>query len=344
MKRLSVILPMYKVEPYVERCVRSLLNQDIPRREYEIICVNDGSPDRSGEIVSGLQKEAENILLIDQENQGVSMARNRGIEAAEGRYILFVDPDDAVAENCLGSMLEQIEHAGVQMAVPGYLFLDPEGREEGKKLFDRHTDQVFSGMEAFGLMRKEKHIIEDSVVGILIEAAFMKKNQLRFIQGVVLNQDAELLARLHCLADSLIFIDRLFYIVQTRPGSASHSNQTGTERVRNGFILAARNLRQFQTEKALQKKQEIFLNDPIIKFIFLAVYSAMRSRSADAVRSTIKNLKSAGFRRLRLKGGKAYQIIIGSFYNLSPYLGALLLVSYLKLEHIYFTTVSRRNG
>lgn len=344
MKRLSVILPMYKVEPYVEKCVRSLLNQDLPRGDYEIICVNDGSPDRSGEIVSGLQKEADNILLIEQENQGVSMARNRGIEAAEGRYILFIDPDDSVMENSLGSMLEEAEQTGAQMAVPGYLFLDPEGREEAKKLFDRHTEQVYSGMEAFRLMRREKHLIEDSVVGILIEGRFLKANHLRFTRGVVLNQDAELLARLHCLAERLVFMDRMFYIIQTRPGSATHSNQTGTERVRKGFVLAAENLRQFQTDEALSGEQRTFLNEPILKFVFLAVYSAMNRRSAHALRQTIRHLRSSGFRRLGLKGVSGYLRLVGGCYNVSPHLGALILVLYLKMEHLYYSTRRKRNG
>ena len=129
--RLSIVLPMYKVEAFVEKCVRSLLNQDIPREDYEIICVNDGSPDKSRELVLGLQKEAANVLLIDQENQGVSMARNRGMESARGKYLLFVDPDDAVVENTLGMILKEMESAGAQMAVPGYLYLDPSGREVG---------------------------------------------------------------------------------------------------------------------------------------------------------------------------------------------------------------------
>ena len=94
MKRLSVVIPMYNVEPYVERCVRSLLQQDLPLDDYDIICVNDGSPDRSGEIVERLQKEYSNIILINQQNQGVSGARNRGIHEADSKYVLFSETDD----------------------------------------------------------------------------------------------------------------------------------------------------------------------------------------------------------------------------------------------------------
>ena len=78
--QLSIIIPMYNVAPYVERCIRSLEDQDIPRNEYELICINDGSPDNCREIVEQLQLEFSNIVLINQINQGVSVARNNGID------------------------------------------------------------------------------------------------------------------------------------------------------------------------------------------------------------------------------------------------------------------------
>src|SRR5690606_24149359 len=96
MLRLSIIIPMYNVEPYIERCLSSLQDQDIPMEEYEIICINDGSPDNSREVVIRFQRQNKNIILIDQSNQGVSKARNNGINVARGKYLLFVDPDDYI--------------------------------------------------------------------------------------------------------------------------------------------------------------------------------------------------------------------------------------------------------
>ena len=105
MTRLSVVIPMYNVEPYVERCIRSLLQQDLPSDDYKIICVNDGSPDGSGLIDERLQKEYHNIILINQQNQGVSRARNRGIQEADSNYVLFIDPDDYIRQNTLKIIL-----------------------------------------------------------------------------------------------------------------------------------------------------------------------------------------------------------------------------------------------
>jgi hypothetical protein len=111
-----------------------------------------------------------------------------------------------------------------------------------------------------------------------------------------------------------------------------------------GFELAAGNLRKFQMDETLAKEQRVFLNVPVAKFVFLAIYSAMKARSFDALRKTVRSLKAAGLRRLRLKGGSGYILLCGSMYNLSPYLGALVLVSYLKLEHIYYSSLRKRNG
>ena len=103
--KLSIILPIYNVEPYVEKCLRSLEHQDMPKDDYEIICVNDGSPDNSKLIVERLQKEFSNIILINQTNKGVSVARNNAIKKAKGEYLLFIDPDDSVQPNCLSELL-----------------------------------------------------------------------------------------------------------------------------------------------------------------------------------------------------------------------------------------------
>ena len=84
-------------------------DQDLPEEEYEIIVINDGLLDRCREIVEGLQKEFSNIILINQENQGVSMARNNGISRAQGEFIMFVDADDYVSINTFKHILEKIQ-------------------------------------------------------------------------------------------------------------------------------------------------------------------------------------------------------------------------------------------
>ena len=107
--QLSIIVPVYNVADYLAKCLDSLLAQDLPQNEYEIIVVNDGSTDNSGEIAQQYADKYANITLINQGNQGLSGARNTGIKCAKGDYIQFVDSDDYLEENVLGGLLKQVE-------------------------------------------------------------------------------------------------------------------------------------------------------------------------------------------------------------------------------------------
>ena len=108
--RLSFIIPFYNVEPYIEECIRSLYAQDVPRDDYEVICVDDCSLDGSRTIVARLQKEYPTLhLLTTPENLRQGGARNLALNIAQGKYIWFVDSDDYIKPNCLGNLLKIAE-------------------------------------------------------------------------------------------------------------------------------------------------------------------------------------------------------------------------------------------
>lgn len=106
---LSIIVPIYNVEPYLSKCVDSLLYQDLSPEEFEIILVDDGSPDNCGAIADEYVAKFNNIKVIHQENGGLSVARNTGIDAAKGKYIQFVDSDDYLEPNVLGTLVARAE-------------------------------------------------------------------------------------------------------------------------------------------------------------------------------------------------------------------------------------------
>ena len=109
MIKLSIIVPIYGVEQYLRKCVDSLLAQDLPSSEYEIILVDDGSPDGCPAICDQYAAEHDNIRVILRENGGLSAARNSGIEVAQGEYVMFVDSDDYLEPNVLGGLMAQVE-------------------------------------------------------------------------------------------------------------------------------------------------------------------------------------------------------------------------------------------
>lgn len=107
--KLSVIVPIYKVEQYLRKCIDSLLHQDLSQEEYEIILVDDGSPDNCGDICEEYAGRFAQVKVIHRENGGLSAARNSGIEVARGRFVQFVDSDDYLEPNVLKTLTEKME-------------------------------------------------------------------------------------------------------------------------------------------------------------------------------------------------------------------------------------------
>lgn len=101
--KLSIIIPVYNAEKHLSRCLDSLLEQGIPPEDYEIICINDGSRDASISILKEYAQKHPNIIVVDKENEGVSATRNKGLDMARGEYVWFIDADDWVAKDFLGT-------------------------------------------------------------------------------------------------------------------------------------------------------------------------------------------------------------------------------------------------
>lgn len=130
--KLSFIVPVYNVAPYLRKCVDSLLAQDIPSSEYEIILIDDGSPDACPQICDEYAATYENIRVIHQKNGGLSAARNSGIEAARGEYLCFVDSDDYWQPNVLSGLMAQVERDNLDVLRFDYqnVRLTPNGAYE----------------------------------------------------------------------------------------------------------------------------------------------------------------------------------------------------------------------
>lgn len=118
---ITVIIPVYRVEKYIKECLDSVLSQKLGKwkKKYyvEIICIDDGSPDNSASIISGLMRENNNIILLHQLNQGQSVARNNAILIAKGRYIIFLDSDDLLPPDSFTALLSVAEDTGSDVIV-----------------------------------------------------------------------------------------------------------------------------------------------------------------------------------------------------------------------------------
>ena len=116
-KLISIIMPVYNAEKYLNRSIESIMNQTY--NNIEIILVNDGSTDNSLEICTNYQEKDNRIKLINQENKGVSFARNKGIDESTGDYIMFIDSDDYIEKNMIEDMVEKIIEDDIDLIISG---------------------------------------------------------------------------------------------------------------------------------------------------------------------------------------------------------------------------------
>ena len=115
MELVSVVVPVYKVEQYLERCVKSICEQTY--QELEIILVNDGSPDRCGEMCEELAQKDNRIQVLHKQNGGLSDARNAGVKLATGKYLLFVDSHDYIAKDLVEKAVTESEKKPYDMVL-----------------------------------------------------------------------------------------------------------------------------------------------------------------------------------------------------------------------------------
>nr|WP_321409444.1 glycosyltransferase family A protein [uncultured Carboxylicivirga sp.] len=315
MIRLSVIIPMYNVAPYVERCIRSLENQDIPKDQFELICINDGSPDNCSNIVEDLKREFNNILLINQENQGVSRARNNGIKKAKGEYLLFIDPDDYVEPNSFNRVLNNVSAYNAEVSFLGFTVFNEFGKERIRIFNEKFCNERYIGIDAYFAGRGDGQTDPDRMWAILYKSEFIKKNKLFFLPNVPYLEDGELIARILCLAKICIFDGHSFYQRTSRPGSATHSNLYYSEKAINGFLIAAQNLKQFQAQTNLSPEQKKFLNQPINKFVLLTLNAALQKPVFKNYLKIKRCLKDVGFSKLGTDGLQSPYKELTPIYN-----------------------------
>ncbi|MCR5575388.1 MAG: glycosyltransferase [Oscillospiraceae bacterium] len=211
---ISIIVPVYNVEAYVVQCIESILAQTW--KNWELILIDDGSPDRSGEICDAYAGEHENIRVIHQANRGVSAARNVGIEAAKGEYLFFADPDDWLAPEMLEGMMAAGQ--GAELVVCGHtnVYMQADGTE--KRRMER---RIWEGRDT----PLETTALDDDVMAktaVLWNKLYRRDavGALRFDESLSYGEDALFVAELLSHLHAAVLIDEPWYFYRkNRPGN-----------------------------------------------------------------------------------------------------------------------------
>lgn len=211
---ISVIVPVYKVEQYLQKCVDSIRNQTY--RNLEILLVDDGSPDNCGALCDALAQEDDRIRVIHKENGGLSSARNAGLSAMTGDYVGFVDSDDWIAEDTYALLYRRMRDENADISCGGI------ATHSGSRVLTHFNPNL---EETFTFDRKEasralidNRIITNSVCDKLYKAEIFR--HLRFKEGIVY-EDFQLQYRCLALADRVTYTARTCYYYFVAPNSIS---------------------------------------------------------------------------------------------------------------------------
>lgn len=237
---ISVVIPLYKVESYIKSCLISLENQSF--KDFEVIVVNDGSPDRSADIVEDFIKSSKlNVRLINQENRGVSAARNKGIDYISGEYLCFMDSDDMLDSEYLMIMQKEINMRGGDICICRSRHID-ENESRVYTFKDEYKSEELSKNQIL-----EKLLYGEVSAGIW--AVLCRRDvlgELRFAENFRYSEDLEMVWKLAAVSNKIVSVNAPLYGYRIRKGSAM---AVMDERRLDGLKLFE-NLSDFIKEKA----------------------------------------------------------------------------------------------
>lgn len=215
---VSIIIPIFKVEKYLPKCIESILNQSY--HHIELILVDDGSPDKCGEICDKYANSDSRIKVIHQQNRGVSAARNAGLEIASGDYIGFCDPDDFITPDMYGRMIETMGHYQTDMVICGYDYYDENYQKDESRSYPIKDEEVLTREMAYSKLSDMPPTIRHGVVNKLFRKKLL--DGLNFDTTLHSAEDGYFLLDYLTRVQSAVFVHRPLYRNLIRNGSATH--------------------------------------------------------------------------------------------------------------------------
>lgn len=246
--QISVIVPVYNVEPYLHKCINSIINQT--HKDFELILIDDGSPDSCGLICEDYAKRDRRIKVIHKENGGLSSARNSGIEVAKGKYIAFIDGDDYVHPNMLEVMYNTAEQHSSDMVVCDFVKVNENDDYEINSSKSIKKIQHFTNIRALMQLFSNDH--DDYITGagnnvkwVVVWNKLYKRELFiydRFYEGHIC-EDEFIIHKLLYSCRKVTYISCEFYFYVQRTDSIINSSYS---------------IKRFDKVKALQDRADFF--------------------------------------------------------------------------------------
>ena len=215
MPLISVIIPAYNAEKYLEQCLDSIAMQTLD--DFEVLIIDDGSEDSTAAIAANYEHIDERFILVRQENGGVSRARNVGIDRARGRYITFVDSDDALHPEALATMYAALRDNEAQVCITAFTRFKDDWRTSGVRV-PRHIGrpEVHTYTETMNIALYQQRLL-NSPCGVLIERR-MLGNDIRFREKIRY-EDLDAFYRFYEAAERIVYLPFTYYFYRNNPQS-----------------------------------------------------------------------------------------------------------------------------
>lgn len=253
--KITVIVPVYNVENYLRKCLDSIITQTY--KNIEIVVVNDGSMDASGEICKEFAEMDHRITYIEQENAGLSAARDTGLNNMSGNYVTFVDSDDWIELDYVETLYKKITEYQADIAVGNYYsFNESEGMFYFNILGDSYYEKVYDNVSIFENLYETQEMRSFALIsawGKLYKARLFE--QLRFDMGK-LGEDGYLNQKVYLLSEKVIYLNKSLYAYRIRKGSLSNGQASGLSDTATykEFEMKQRLLNQLLRQESSEKK------------------------------------------------------------------------------------------
>lgn len=270
--QLSIIIPVYQVEKYVRPCLESVYNQGLDDEEFEVIIVNDGTKDRSMEVIQDIIAQHKNITVINQENQGLSMARNNGMAIARGEYILFVDSDDLLVKDSLRRLLGLTYDCHPDLITGDYFKLEDNAILEYQKTSNKNI--VFNAITKKGkeLFMEDLNPRVCYVCQALYRREFLQQNNISFIPNIFF-EDTPYTHECYLKLDICVKTDLKFYIYRIGHDSITMGIN---RRKAMDYAMAIVKTKELEVMEGLNQKIKNRVNDNAFAAFSVLIYAIMR--------------------------------------------------------------------
>lgn len=265
---LSIIIPIYKVEKYIRGTLNSIYNQNFDINNFEVICVNDGTPDKSMDIVDTFAQKYKNLIIVNQNNSGLSAARNAGARVAVGKYIWFVDSDDKIAKNSINNIIDVVNSVDSDV----YFFAIRNISEQSNKIWieypivNKRANKYYNKVVSGDILCNNIHI-GISPKNIYNRLFFISKSL--WFNETIIHEDNEQGVRLLAEATKCYCSKSIIYEYLRRP-SGSITTSSVSRSINSRFKIIR------IWDEYLLNSNQTYINEKIIyHYIFLQIYNLL---------------------------------------------------------------------